>query len=92
VQTDCNENSPLITGPKVQARYQKSYVTIWRWINSENYGGLAFPKPLQINGLNYWRLSELEAWEAAQAEKPYTPRASKPPKRKAATGSSSATA
>ncbi|MCC5992584.1 MAG: hypothetical protein JJT99_08675 [Rhodobacteraceae bacterium] len=56
----------FLTGPQVQARYQKSHVTIWRWVRDP---ALAFPQPIQINRLNYWRLSDLEAWEAAQAEK-----------------------
>ena len=56
-------NQTFVTGPQVQARYQKSHVTIWRWVKDAE---LDFPKPIQINRLNYWRLSDLEAWEAAQ--------------------------
>ena len=56
-------NRTFITGPQVQARYQKSHVTIWRWVNNAE---LKFPQPIQINRLNYWRLSDLEAWETAQ--------------------------
>ena len=55
----------FLTGPQVQARYQKSHVTIWRWVRDP---ALGFPPPIQINRLNYWRLADLEAWEAAQAE------------------------
>lgn len=55
----------FLAGPQVQARYGKSHVTIWRWAKDPELG---FPKPMQINGLNYWKLSELEAWEAAQVE------------------------
>ena len=60
-------SSPVefLTGPQVQARYQKSHVTIWRWIRDPE---LAFPAPIQINRLNYWRLAELEAWEAVKAD------------------------
>jgi predicted DNA-binding transcriptional regulator AlpA len=54
----------FLTGPQVQERYQKSHVTLWRWIRDPD---LAFPQPMKINRLNYWRLSDLEAWEAAQA-------------------------
>ena len=54
----------FLTGPQVQARYQKSHVTLWRWVRDPDLG---FPAPMQINRLNYWRLSDLEAWEAAQA-------------------------
>ena len=54
----------FLTGPQVQERYQKSHVTIWRWIRDPD---LAFPQPMNINRLNYWRSSDPEAWEAAQA-------------------------
>lgn len=80
-----SERQELMTGPQVQRRYQKTYVTIWRWINDKKYAAMAFPKPIQMAGHNYWRISDLEAWEAAQAEKPYKPRACNPPKRKVAT-------
>ena len=53
----------FLTGPQVQARYQKSHVTIWRWVRDPDLG---FPSPMQINRLNYWRLADLEAWEAAR--------------------------
>ena len=56
----------FLTGPDVQARYRKSHVTIWRWARDPDLG---FPAPLQINRLNFWRLSDLEAWESAQAKK-----------------------
>jgi predicted DNA-binding transcriptional regulator AlpA len=56
----------FLTGPQVQRRYQKSHVTIWRWTRDL---APAFPQPIQINGRNYWRLADLEAWEAAQATK-----------------------
>lgn len=55
----------FLTGPQVQARYQKSHVTIWRWVRDP---ALGFPAPIQINRLNYWRLADLEAWEAARAK------------------------
>lgn len=54
----------FLTGPQVQTRYQKSHVTIWRWMRDP---ALGFPAPIQINRMNYWRLSDLEAWEAMQA-------------------------
>lgn len=54
-----------LTGPQVQARYQKSHVTLWRWSNSETMG---FPKPIKINGFNHWKIDELEAWESEQVE------------------------
>jgi predicted DNA-binding transcriptional regulator AlpA len=56
----------LLTGPDVQTRYQKSHVTIWRWINSPDLG---FPPPLRISRMNYWRLADLEAWESKLASR-----------------------
>jgi len=56
-------NQTFLTGPQVQARYNRSHVTIWRWVRDP---ALGFPQPIQINRLNYWRLVDLEAWEAAQ--------------------------
>ena len=58
------DNTTFLTGPQVQARYQKSHVSIWRWMNDARMG---FPAPLKINRLNYWKLSDLEEWEAQQA-------------------------
>jgi len=56
-------NQTFLTGPQVQARYNRSHVTLWRWVRDP---ALGFPQPIQINRLNYWRLVDLEAWEAAQ--------------------------
>ena len=60
-----NEVSTFLTGPQVQARYHRSHVSIWRWMKDE---ALGFPAPIKINRLNYWKLADLEAWEAAQVE------------------------
>jgi predicted DNA-binding transcriptional regulator AlpA len=60
-----NHERTFLTGPQVQARYQKSHVSIWRWAKDEVLG---FPSPIKIKRLNYWRLSDLEAWEACQLE------------------------
>jgi len=56
-------NQTFLTGPQVQARYNRSHVTLWRWVRDP---ALGFPQPIQINRLNYWRLVDLEAWETAQ--------------------------
>ena len=58
------QNQTYLTGPQVQARYQRSHVSLWRWTKDPNLG---FPKPIKINRLNYFKLADLEAWEAAQA-------------------------
>lgn len=64
MQTATKQKTEFLTGPQVRERYQKSHVTIWRWVRDPD---LNFPQPIQINRLNYWRLADLEAWEAAQA-------------------------
>jgi predicted DNA-binding transcriptional regulator AlpA len=67
MQNQIQVTATFLTGPQVQARYQKSHVTIWRWMND---AALGFPRPMRINGMNHFRLSELEAWEATQEENP----------------------
>ena len=39
-------------------------MALWRWLRNEE---LAFPRPLRINGRRFWKLADLEAWEAARA-------------------------
>jgi predicted DNA-binding transcriptional regulator AlpA len=65
MQSQTPTTQTFLTGPQVQARYQKSHVTIWRWVRDP---ALDFPQPIQINRLNYWRLADLDAWETAQAD------------------------
>ncbi|MCV2866914.1 helix-turn-helix transcriptional regulator [Albidovulum sediminicola] len=49
---------------QVAARYGVHRATPWRWLRSRN-----FPKPIQLTpGCTRWKLSEIEAWEAARAE------------------------
>ena len=67
--TETKPQTEFLTGPQVQSRYQKSHVTIWRWVRAAD---LKFPQPIQINRLNYWRLADLEAWESAQADRSAT--------------------
>jgi predicted DNA-binding transcriptional regulator AlpA len=39
-----------------------SEMHIWRLLNEEKYRALAFPKPIKINGRNYWRLGAVRQW------------------------------
>ena len=50
----------------VRSRYGVSDMTISRWLAHSNLG---FPQPTRINGRRYWRLADLQAFEARQAEK-----------------------
>jgi len=55
MQTPTTQHT-FLTGPQVQARYNRSHVTVWRWVRDP---ALGFPQPIQINRLNYWRLVDL---------------------------------
>jgi predicted DNA-binding transcriptional regulator AlpA len=39
-----------------------SEMHIWRLLNKEKLEPLAFPKPIKINGRNYWRLGAIRGW------------------------------
>jgi predicted DNA-binding transcriptional regulator AlpA len=47
----------------VRTRYGVSDMTIWRWLHR---GDLGFPVPIRINNRRFWRLTDLEAWEASR--------------------------
>ncbi|MGH6866402.1 MAG: helix-turn-helix transcriptional regulator [Methyloceanibacter sp.] len=47
----------------VRARYSVSDMSLWRWLRDE---ALAFPQPIRINGRRFWRLADLEEWEASR--------------------------
>jgi predicted DNA-binding transcriptional regulator AlpA len=46
----------------VRARYGVSDMTLWRWLRNE---ALGFPTPIRINQRRFWKLAELESWEAS---------------------------
>ena len=49
---------------QVAVRYGVHRTTIWGWVKSDP----TFPKPVTLSpGCTRWRLSDLEAWEAARA-------------------------
>lgn len=56
----------LLPATPVRARYGVSDMTIFRWLNDEKLG---FPKPIRINGRRYWRIADLQAFEARQSSK-----------------------
>jgi len=53
----------------VRARYGVSDMSIWRWLRHE---ALGFPAPIRINHRRFWKLADLEAWEASRATKETT--------------------
>lgn len=58
-------NQTYLPAVAVRARYGVSDMSLWRWLRDD---ALGFPHPLRINGRRFWKLSELEAWEALRAE------------------------
>ncbi|WP_210245946.1 DNA-binding protein [Methylobacterium sp. WL19] len=56
----------LLPATPTRMRYGVSDMTLWRW---ENDPALGFPKPIRINGRRYWRIADLQAFEARQASK-----------------------
>ncbi|GJD58844.1 helix-turn-helix transcriptional regulator [Methylobacterium dankookense] len=59
-------NSDLLPASMVRRRYGVSDMTVFRWVNDQKLG---FPQPIYINTRRYWRLADLEAFEARQAAK-----------------------
>ena len=51
-----------LNSAQVKRRYADcTDMTLWRWEHDENLG---FPKPLIIGSRKYWKLSDLERFEA----------------------------
>ncbi|KHQ53187.1 MULTISPECIES: helix-turn-helix transcriptional regulator [Mameliella] len=49
---------------QVAARYNVHRSTSWRWVKTDP----SFPKPVTLTpGCTRWKLSDLEAWEAAKS-------------------------
>lgn len=52
-----------LTDAALAARFGVSRATPWRWAKEGN-----FPQPVKLSpGCTRWRLSDVEAWEAKQA-------------------------
>lgn len=60
------QRSPEDMLPAVQvlARYQVTEMTLYRWLKDAR---LSFPQPIRIHTRRYWRLADLQAFEAKQA-------------------------
>ena len=61
------DNVVWLPGPQVATRYGRSDMTIHRWLNDPE---LNFPRPTYLGRYRYWRIDQLERWEAEQARKP----------------------
>jgi len=54
-----------ITGPQLRERFGgRSDVWLWRLLRDPRVN---FPKPIKLRQWRYWRLSDIEAWEASRA-------------------------
>ena len=49
---------------QVRARYGVSDMSLWRWLRDPKLG---FPAPIKIHNRRYWKLSDLQAWEATRS-------------------------
>lgn len=57
-------NQTYLSDRQVGQRYGVHKATIWAWLKVNP----TFPRPVSLSqGCTRWRLSELEAWEAAKA-------------------------
>jgi predicted DNA-binding transcriptional regulator AlpA len=60
----------LITGRQLrQLLGNCSEMHIWRLLNKQDLQPLAFPKPIKINGRNYFRLGAIRRWIGEQEAK-----------------------
>jgi predicted DNA-binding transcriptional regulator AlpA len=61
-----SEEDRYLTARQVRRRYgDASDMWIWRRLND----GSGFPKPLEISGRRFWKLSDLIAWERSQLDR-----------------------
>lgn len=55
----------FLSDTQIAARYGVHRSTPWRWSKTDP----AFPQPVTLTaGCTRWKLSDLEAWEAAKAQ------------------------
>ena len=63
--TSSNESSSqFLQANKVWRRYGVSFMTINRWMADER---IAFPRPVYLGRLRFWKIRDLEEWEANKA-------------------------
>lgn len=59
-----DEKPTWLPAVAVCERYAIGKMALWRWTQDDELG---FPAPIQIRKRNYWRLSDLEAFERRKA-------------------------
>ena len=55
-----DQKNEYLPAPSIQARYNISPITLWRWLHDPTLG---FPPPLTINRRRFFKRAEIEAWE-----------------------------
>jgi predicted DNA-binding transcriptional regulator AlpA len=56
-------NREYLPAGQVRARYGVSDMSLWRWLHDPKLG---FPAPIKIHKRRYWKLADLQAWEASR--------------------------
>lgn len=59
------QDQTYLPAGQVRARYGVSDMSLWVWLHNE---ALGFPRPIRINRRRFWKLDELEGWEATRSE------------------------
>jgi predicted DNA-binding transcriptional regulator AlpA len=67
-----HDHQTYLPASQVRIRYGVSDMSLWRWLRDE---ALGFPHPIRINGRRFWRLADLEAFEASCSKKQEAPHA-----------------
>jgi predicted DNA-binding transcriptional regulator AlpA len=58
-----HDNREYLPASQVRARYGVSDMSLWRWLHDPRLG---FPAPIKIHKRRYWKLADLQAWEATR--------------------------
>ena len=66
MMADAPVSTAFLPARLVAARYAVTIRCIDRW---EADPRLAFPRPVYLGRMRFWRVAELEAWEAEQAQR-----------------------
>jgi predicted DNA-binding transcriptional regulator AlpA len=65
---DTNTTDRFLSGPEVCRRYGVVEMTIWRWLNDDDYADLEFPQPaFRVRDRRFWREQDLIDWERSSA-------------------------
>ena len=72
-QVPTEPDTEYFTARRTCERYGSiTSMTLWRWINDE---AMDFPPPYYFGRIRFWKLAELQAWEAKQPRRKTDPEA-----------------